>query len=113
MSEPTKTILPSALNPTAAPPRDAAERGRAREKLVDMEAWLTRLTESADFARFLEFVREGADATAEQAGHIGALPVDQAYALAQRFFGLKAMAEWPAKQLAAVREQLRAMDKQA
>jgi hypothetical protein len=37
---------------------------------------------------------------------------EQGYARAQRYFGLRSMLLWPAKQLAAYREQRAALEKQ-
>lgn len=108
MSEPIP-IIRSALNPTAKPERDANADGRKRVLAVETREWVTRLTENADFQRFLDFLKEGRDAMEQPASDLSRPAVDRD-ASSQRYFHLKSIIEWPEQQIAACSELLKFLD---
>jgi hypothetical protein len=112
-SEAKPEIIPSAFNPTGAPAVEKVSAEQTRILLVDRIRWLERLTTSEDFARYLAFVNLGIGIIEEKARDIDGRDVGTRDAYAQRLFGLRAMVDWPAKQLATDREALRALDEQA
>lgn len=103
-------VLPSSFNPTATPPTNDEAAGKRRIEAVDKVQWLDRLTANADFQRFIEFVNEGAGETRKQAANIDQNEAGKRDAYAQRYFGLDAIARWPAEELARAKAFLRALD---
>lgn len=106
-------IIPSPSNPTAERNDDSKSIGDARLVLVDSLLWLERLNASPDFARYLEFIRKGAEMVKRDAENISANDALKRDAYAQRYFGLVAMAEWPAKNLEASQLALKALDEKS
>lgn len=103
-------ILASPINPSGTPPASQEAEGKARLALVDKLNWLERLSQNPDFTRYLEFVKQGADATRAEAENISTNDAAKRDAFAQRHFGLVAMFEWPGKALESARLALKALD---
>jgi hypothetical protein len=106
-------IIPSPSNPTATQNEESASIGEARLALVDSISWLERLNANPDFARYLEFIRKGAEMVKRDAENISANDGLKRDAFAQRYFGLIAMAEWPKKNLDASQLALKALDEKS
>lgn len=104
----SEEILRSPLNPTGE--TFTAQRGLARGDVADTLHWLERLTANPDFQRYLEFIQTGITAVGAAAQNIDQHDAAKRDAYAQRYFGMKSMAEWPAKQLASSKATLKGMD---
>jgi hypothetical protein len=105
-------IIPSPLNPTGKPDADPDLIGKQRAIAVDTLEWLKRLTENPDFKRYMEFLGEGAEATAQQASNIDSNDAMKRDAYSQKHFAIRQMIDWPKRQIAACTSFLKQLNEQ-
>jgi len=103
-------IIPSAINPTGEEQSNDKELGRRRVAMAEEIEWLTRLTASEDFRRFVEQMKAESDIARRKIDDVENLTAEQSGRYAQKFIAQLDMAEWADRQLVHLVKSVRALD---
>lgn len=108
-----KTLIPSPINPTGDNPASDSETGKKRVFIAEEIEWLSRLTENADFQRYVARMKEDCDISRRKIDRIEELTAEQSGRYAQKFIAQLDITEWAERQLRHDLTIIKALDARA